>query len=164
MKVYRFWGFVAAVALAAAPALAAVRTVEQETKIVDGFIEAVKGNKELAADQVQKAVDAAAALKTEDEGRPIAITEGLREIYPAFREALKAVSEENLAAAGTALADLTGSFASNEFDIRRLVVEIMVASCLGGRQDTVAATSATTVGDGSDTDDPDDAEDSEDPE
>ena len=44
------------------PALAAVRTVEQETKIVDGFIEAVKGNKELAADQAQKAVDAAAAV------------------------------------------------------------------------------------------------------
>jgi len=107
MKVHRFWGLVAAITLAAGPALAAVRTVEQETKIVDGFIEAVKGNKELAADQVQKAVDAAAALKTEEEGRPIAITEGLREIYPAFRDALKAVSEENLAAAGTALADLT---------------------------------------------------------
>jgi tetratricopeptide (TPR) repeat protein len=63
----------------------------------------------LPADQAQRAVDAAAALKTEDDGRPIAITEGLREIYPAFAEALKAVSEENLAAAGTALADLTKS-------------------------------------------------------
>ncbi len=109
MQTYRFWGLVAAIVLAAAPALAAVRTVEQETKIVDGFIEAVKENKELAADQAQKAVDAAAALKTEEDGRPIAITEGLREIYPAFREALRAVSEENLAAAGTALADLTTS-------------------------------------------------------
>jgi hypothetical protein len=42
MKVYRFGGLVAAVLLAAMPAFAAVRTVEQETKIVDGFIDAVK--------------------------------------------------------------------------------------------------------------------------
>jgi len=109
MKVYRFWGFVVVAMLTAMPALAAVRTVEQEAKIVDGFIDAVKGNKELPSDQAQRAVDAASALKTEDDGRPIAITEGLREIYPAFAEALKAVSEENLAAAGTALADLTKS-------------------------------------------------------
>lgn len=109
MKVHRFWGVMAAVLLAAAPALAAVRTVEQETKIVDGFIEAVQGNKELDADQAKRAVDAASALKTEDEGRPIAITEGLRQIYPAFGEALKAVSEEDLSAAETSLADLTKS-------------------------------------------------------
>jgi len=106
MKIHRFWGLIAAAVLAAAPALAAVRTVEQETKIVDGFIAAVQGNKELAADQAQKAVDAAAALKTEEEGRPIAITEGLREIYPAFKEALKSLSEENLTAAATTLNDL----------------------------------------------------------
>src|SRR4051812_22679258 len=107
MKVYRFWGLLAVALLAAAPALAAVRTVEQETKIVDGFIEAVKGNKEFASDQAQKAIDAAAALKTEEDGRPIAITEGLRELYPAFRDALKALSEENLTAAATSLNDLT---------------------------------------------------------
>src|SRR5262245_21863538 len=110
MKANRFWGLMAVV-LAAAPAFAAVRTIEQaverDNKIVDGFIAAVQGNKELAADQAQKAVDAAAALKTEDEGRPIAITEGLRELYPAFKEALKSLSEENLTAASTALADLT---------------------------------------------------------
>lgn len=109
MKVYRFWGWVAAALLTAGPSLAAVRTVEQENQIVDGFIAAVKENKELPADQAQRAVDAAAALKTEDDGRPIAITEGLREIYPAFAEALKAVSEENLIAANTALADLIKS-------------------------------------------------------
>jgi len=106
MKVHRYWALVAAVVLAV-PALAAVRTVEQETKIVDGFIEAVKGNKELAADQAQKAIDAAAALKTEEDGRPVAITEGLRELYPAFRDALKSLSEENLGAATTSLSDLT---------------------------------------------------------
>ena len=106
MKVHRFWGLAAAVAIAASPALAAVRTIEQETKIVDGFIAAVQGNKDLAADQVQKAVDAASALKTEEEGRPIAITEGLRELYPAFRDALKSLSEEDLTAAGASLDSL----------------------------------------------------------
>jgi len=109
MKVNRFLGFIALVALTAAPALAAVRTVEQEAKIIDGFIAAVKENKELAADHAQKAVDAAAALKTEEEGRPLAITEGLRELYPAFREALQALGEENLPAARTSLESLAGA-------------------------------------------------------
>jgi predicted negative regulator of RcsB-dependent stress response len=93
----------------AAPVLAAVRTAEQETKIVDGFIEAVKANKEFAAEPAQKAVDAATALKTEEEGRPVAITEGLRELYPAFSEALKALGEENLEGARTSLTDLSSS-------------------------------------------------------
>jgi tetratricopeptide (TPR) repeat protein len=58
---------------------------------------------------VQKAVDAAAALKSEEEGRSLAITEGLRELYPEFRDALEAMGEENLAAANTSLSTLATS-------------------------------------------------------
>lgn len=95
--------------LLATPAYGAVRTIEQETRIIDSFIGAMQENKELPADQVQKAVDAATALKAEEEGRPIAITEGLRELYPAFREALQALGEEKLDAARTSLTDLASA-------------------------------------------------------
>ncbi len=114
MKVHWFSAFVVALALLVAPALVApasgaVRTAEQETQIIDSFLEAAKNNKDLPAEQLQKAVDAVTALKSEEEGRPLAITEGLRELYPAFREALQALGEENLTASTNALTSLKDS-------------------------------------------------------
>jgi tetratricopeptide (TPR) repeat protein len=113
MKLKRFWALFATlslvVPLAAGPAWSAVRTAELETKVIDGFIDSVKSNKELPEDQVQRAVDAAESFKSEDDGRPLAITEGLRELYPAFREALQEMGEENFSGAAAALGSLTES-------------------------------------------------------
>lgn len=79
------------------------RSPEADTKIIDGFIAALKENKDLSPEVVQKAIEATEALKKDEEARPLAITEGLREAYPAYREALNALAEEKLADATAAL-------------------------------------------------------------
>jgi predicted negative regulator of RcsB-dependent stress response len=107
MKMNRLWGWLAVAGIVASPVWGAVRTAEQETQVIDRFLQAVQTNQDLPAEQVQKAVDAATALKSEDESRSLAITEGLRELYPAFREALQAMGEEKLEAAQASLSSLT---------------------------------------------------------
>ena len=104
----RFWGALI-LSCCAFPAGSFARDANADVKVIEGFIAAVKENKELSAETVQKAVDAAETLKAEEDARPLAITEGLREIYPDFRAALTALGEENLAGANAALGSLATS-------------------------------------------------------
>lgn len=85
------------------------RSKDQDLKTIDAFVTSLKENKEASAEQIQKATEAVEAIKKEDESLAIAITEGLREIYPTYREALQSVGEENLAAAAKTLQGLTTS-------------------------------------------------------
>jgi tetratricopeptide (TPR) repeat protein len=72
-------------------------------KVLDEFVAAVQANKELPGDKVKQAVEIVAALRVDPDGKAVAITEGLRELYPEFRDALSLLGEENLDAAVTAL-------------------------------------------------------------
>ncbi len=75
-------------------------------KVLDDFVAAVKENKDAKPDAITKAVEIVTALRAEPDARAVAITEGLRELYPDFRDALGTLGEENLNAAITALGKL----------------------------------------------------------
>ncbi|HZL89768.1 MAG TPA: hypothetical protein VFB96_15490 [Pirellulaceae bacterium] len=93
----------ATLVLAVSPALAAENLSD---KVLDDFVAAVKNNKEIKAEAITKAVEIVTALRAEPDAKPLAITEGLRELYPDFRDALATLGEENLNAAITALGKL----------------------------------------------------------
>ena len=95
-----------AVGLAIISASAANAAENLTDKVLDDFVAAVKENKQAQAEAVTKAVEIVTALRAEPDARPLAITEGLREIYPEFRDALATLGEENLNAAISALGKL----------------------------------------------------------
>lgn len=102
--------FAALVLALAAPAFAVdskpVAAVEKPVatdKVLDAFLASVKENKEFKADQVQKATEIFSALRADVDGKPIAITEALRELYPDYKDALTTLGEENLQDAITKL-------------------------------------------------------------
>ena len=78
-------------------------------KVLDGFLEVVKANQEFSADQQKKVAELVAALRVDAEGKPVAITESLRELYPDFRDALTALGEDSLQPAVTAFGKLRDS-------------------------------------------------------
>lgn len=75
-------------------------------QVLDSFLTAVKENKDFSAQQVQKATEIFTALRAEADGKSIAVTEALRELYPDFRDALTTLGEENLQDAVTRLGKL----------------------------------------------------------
>lgn len=75
-------------------------------KVLDSFLVAVKENKDFSAEQVQKATEIFTALRAEPDGKSIAVTEALRELYPDFKDALTTLGEENLQEAVTKLGKL----------------------------------------------------------
>jgi len=78
-------------------------------KVLDSFLSAVKENKDFKAEQVQKATEIFSALRADADGKPIAITEALRELYPEFKDALTTLGDENLQDAITKLGKLRDS-------------------------------------------------------
>ena len=74
--------------------------------VLDSFKAAVEGNKEFKADQITKATEILAVLRAEVDGKPIAITEALRELYPDFKTALTTLGDENIQDAITQLGKL----------------------------------------------------------
>ena len=96
-----------------APAFAAdskpVAPVEKPVatdKVLDGFLAALKENKDFKAEQVQKATEIFNTLRADADGKSIAITEALRELYPDFKDALTTLGEENIQDAITKLGKL----------------------------------------------------------
>ena len=89
--------------LAGAPALAAENVSD---KVLDEFVAAIKANTTAKPEQATKAVEIVTALRAEPDAKALAITEGLRELYPEFRDALATLGEENLNVAITALGKL----------------------------------------------------------
>lgn len=65
-------------------------------KVLDDFQSTLKEAKDFTPEQVQKATEIFAALRTEPDGKPVAITEALRELYPDFKDALATLGEEKL--------------------------------------------------------------------
>ncbi|MEX2027863.1 MAG: hypothetical protein WEH44_11190, partial [Pirellulaceae bacterium] len=94
------------VLLASVPAFSAESLAD---KVLDDFVAAVKENKDAKPDAIVKAVEIVTALRAEPDARAVAITEGLRELYPDFRDALGVLGEENLTGAITALGKLRDS-------------------------------------------------------
>lgn len=98
-----------AVGLAILAASAAGAAENLTDKVLDDFVAAVKENKEANPDAIAKAVEIVTALRAEPDARAVAITEGLRELYPEFRDALGTLGEENFDGAITALGKLRDS-------------------------------------------------------
>jgi tetratricopeptide (TPR) repeat protein len=90
-----------ALVAAAASSLLAVSQVSAVTggKVLEGFVETVKSDKELPAETVQKVEQMVDTLRSEPEGPSIAVTEALCELYPDYRTALTALAEENVPSA-----------------------------------------------------------------
>lgn len=105
-----FAAFVVAVAIPAVAAdskpVAPVEKIVSLDTVLDGFKAAVEGNKEFKADQIKKASEIVSVLRSEPDGKPIAITEALRELYPDFKDALTTLGDENLQDAITKLGKL----------------------------------------------------------
>jgi hypothetical protein len=78
-------------------------------KVLDDFVAAVKADGSIAADKQKAAEEIVAALRTDVEGKAVAITEVLRVLHPEFKDALTALGEENLGAAITKLTELRES-------------------------------------------------------
>jgi tetratricopeptide (TPR) repeat protein len=88
---------------------AAARKPEQDVQVVDRFLAAIQNNAEFSEVAREKAANATEGLKKEEDGLPMAITQGLSELYPAFRSALNALGEENLVQATSHLQELIES-------------------------------------------------------
>jgi tetratricopeptide (TPR) repeat protein len=78
-------------------------------KVLDDFVAAVKADAALPANQQRVAGEIVQALRTDLEGKAVAITEALRILHPEFKDALTALGEENLGAAITKLVALRES-------------------------------------------------------
>jgi hypothetical protein len=72
-------------------------------QVLDEFVAAVKADRSLSADRQNAAAEIVAALRTDAEGKSVAITEVLRVLHSEFKDALAALGEENLGAAFTRL-------------------------------------------------------------
>jgi TolA-binding protein len=75
-------------------------------KVLDDFVTAVKADGSISAQKQKAAAEIVAALRTDPEGKAVAITEVLRVLHPEFKDALTALGEENLGAAITRLTAL----------------------------------------------------------
>ena len=89
-------------------ALGAETRAANTDAILDEFLSTVGKNKEFTPEQLQSASEAVATLRAEPDGRTIAITEALRELYPEYKAALAALGEEDFGAAVPALSKLHG--------------------------------------------------------
>ena len=67
--------------------------------IVDSFLAAAARDGDFSPQQLQAAKEVVEKLRSDPDGITLSLTEGLRQLYPAFGEALIALGEENLAAA-----------------------------------------------------------------
>ena len=102
------WMVVTLGLLAASPARAADAPPSLD-KVLDDFVAAVKADSSIAAEKQKAAAEIVAALRTDQDGKLVAITEVLRVLHPEFKDALTALGEENLGAAITGLAELRES-------------------------------------------------------
>ncbi|MCI0356855.1 MAG: hypothetical protein L0211_00010 [Planctomycetaceae bacterium] len=75
-------------------------------RVLDDFVASVKADVAVPADQQRIAGEIVQALRTDLEGKAVAITEALRILHPDYKDALTALGEENLGAAITKLAAL----------------------------------------------------------
>jgi tetratricopeptide (TPR) repeat protein len=93
------------VALLAGSSWAADATIGLD-KVLDDFVAAVKADAAIPAEQQKVAGEIVTALRTDVEGKSVAITEALRVLHTEFKDALTALGEENLGAAITKLTTL----------------------------------------------------------
>jgi uncharacterized protein (UPF0147 family) len=75
-------------------------------QVLDQFVAAVQADETVPADKRKAAGEIVTALRTDADGKSVAITEVLRVLYPDFKDALAALGEENLGAAITGLTAL----------------------------------------------------------
>jgi hypothetical protein len=100
--------FVLSVSLATSSLWGADATLSLD-RVLDEFVAAVKADATIPADQQKVAGQIIEALRTDLEGKSVAITEALRVLHPEFKDALTALGEENLGGAVTRLANLRES-------------------------------------------------------
>ncbi|MEX2175212.1 MAG: hypothetical protein WD872_12690, partial [Pirellulaceae bacterium] len=104
---------VAAAALFALPLLAAnsppAASPVDSDRVLDQFVAAVEADMSIAPERRKAAGVIVAALRTDADGKSVAITEVLRVLHPDFKEALAALGEGNLGVAITKLTTLRES-------------------------------------------------------
>jgi tetratricopeptide (TPR) repeat protein len=75
-------------------------------EIVESFLASLQADTTFSTELRDKAIAAVQTLKAEEDGLPLAISQGLAELYPAFREGITALGEENLPVAAASLQKL----------------------------------------------------------
>jgi len=109
MLTRRIAWMVVTVGLLAANAARAADAPPSLDKVLDDFVAAVKSDGSIPAQKQKAAAEIVAALRTDLDGKSVAITEVLRVLNPQFKDALTALGEENLGAAITRLTELRES-------------------------------------------------------
>ncbi len=99
------WFLFSLLALAALPLFAA----ETTDQVLDRFVGELDGRKGLSAEVRKQVTDLIKILRTDPEGKSLAVTEALRLVEPDYQKALTDLADENLATALPALAKLAGS-------------------------------------------------------
>jgi len=84
-------------------------SAEKENKVIDKFLKSVESNDQLDDEKRQQIAKMVNELRDDEYNRPLAIMEGLREVYAEFRSALEAMGGEDLNPAINALNKLTKS-------------------------------------------------------
>lgn len=99
------WFLFSTLALATLPTFAA----ETTDQVLDRFVGELEGRKDLSPEKRKQVTDLIKILRSDAEGKSLAVTEALRVIDPAYQQALTDLGDENLAVALPALAKLAGS-------------------------------------------------------
>lgn len=81
---------------------------EDPKKIVEGFIASLKADANLPKENVESTIEAVQTLASEEDAVAEAISEGLSQLYPEFREGLEALAAEDAQTAVEKLQPLAG--------------------------------------------------------
>lgn len=101
----RSWFLFGLLAFTAFPAFAADST----DQVLDRFVGELEGRKGLSAEVRKQVTDLVKILRSDPEGKSLAVTEALRLMDPAYQQALTDLGDENLPVALPALAKLANS-------------------------------------------------------
>lgn len=99
------WFLLGLLALTTLPTFAA----ETTDQLLDRFVGELESRKGLSAEARKQVTDLIKILRSDPEGKSLAVTEALRLVDPAYQQALTDLADENLATALPALVKLSGS-------------------------------------------------------
>lgn len=82
---------------------------DDTVKVIDKFVVSIQANKAVSEEQKSKILKTVQAMRDYEFDRPLAITEGLCELYPEYAKALELMGEEDLGPAIASLGKLSKS-------------------------------------------------------
>lgn len=84
-------------------------TPDKTIKVIDQFVASVEENQSVGEERKAEVVKLVRSMRDDDYDRPLAITEGLCELYPEYSKALEMMGEEDLSPSIAALTKLAKS-------------------------------------------------------